>query len=145
MIMRAALGLVQCLIVRSGDQLYAIEAAGVSDLSSSDTSPITKTANGGFFKFHEESLPVFHLRSLLSQAAAANAGGNGAVVIWKTPIRDGARAGNHHRFALVVDGVRGQQETLVRSLGRHTARWAGVSGAAELLDGNGALVLDMPE
>jgi chemotaxis protein histidine kinase CheA len=34
---------------------------------------------------------------------------------------------------------------LVRSLGRHAARWAGVCGAAELFDGNVALVLDIEE
>jgi chemotaxis protein histidine kinase CheA len=34
---------------------------------------------------------------------------------------------------------------LVRSLGRHAARWSGVCGAAELFDGNVALVLDLEE
>jgi two-component system chemotaxis sensor kinase CheA len=49
------------------------------------------------------------------------------------------------RYALVVDSINGHQETLVRSLGRHAARWAGVCGAAELFDGNVALVLDIEE
>jgi chemotaxis protein histidine kinase CheA len=34
---------------------------------------------------------------------------------------------------------------LVRSLGRHAARWRGVCGAAELFDGKLALVLDIEE
>jgi chemotaxis protein histidine kinase CheA len=45
----------------------------------------------------------------------------------------------------VVDSARGHQETLVRSLGCHAARWGGVCGAAELFDGNVALVLDLEE
>ena len=49
------------------------------------------------------------------------------------------------RYTLVVDSVKGHQETLVRSLGRHAARWAGVCGAAELFDGHVALVLDIEE
>lgn len=56
----------------------------------------------------------------------------------------GGKEGDH-RYALVVDGIRGQPETLVRSLGRHAARWAGVCGAAELFDGDVALVLDLGE
>jgi len=49
------------------------------------------------------------------------------------------------RYRLIVDDVKGHQETLVRSLGRHAARWAGVCGAAELFDGQVALVLDVEE
>jgi chemotaxis protein histidine kinase CheA len=46
--------------------------------------------------------------------------------------------------AVVVDGWDGHSDVLVRSLGRHAALWRGVSGAAELRDGNTALVLDLP-
>ena len=49
------------------------------------------------------------------------------------------------RYTLIVDDVKGHQETLVRSLGRHAVRWAGVCGAAELFDGQVALVLDVEE
>jgi chemotaxis protein histidine kinase CheA len=37
------------------------------------------------------------------------------------------------------------QELLVRSLGRHAARWPGLCGAAELVDGTIALMLDLNE
>ena len=36
------------------------------------------------------------------------------------------------------------EQVLVRNLGSHGARWVGVSGAAELPDGNVALLLDLP-
>lgn len=44
---------------------------------------------------------------------------------------------------LIVDGVAGTEEVLVRSLGRHSGRWYGVAGATELRDGSVALVLDL--
>ncbi|HKP47929.1 MAG TPA: ATP-binding protein [Pyrinomonadaceae bacterium] len=47
------------------------------------------------------------------------------------------------RFQVAVDGVELNQEILVRSLGRHAGRWYGVSGAAELRDGEIVLVLDL--
>lgn len=48
------------------------------------------------------------------------------------------------RVRVVVDEVEGEQEVLVRNLGRHGGRWTGVVGATELRDGSVALVLDLP-
>ena len=45
---------------------------------------------------------------------------------------------------LAVDQVEGDQEVLVRNLGRHGGRWTGIVGATELRDGSVALVLDVP-
>ncbi len=45
---------------------------------------------------------------------------------------------------IIVDDVIGDEEVLVRNLGRHAGRWQGVAGAAELRDGSVALVLDLP-
>ena len=145
MIMPATLALVQCLVVQSGDQLYAIESEGVnySDATANQTE-IDETGNR--VDWRGESLPLLHLRTLLGQSVGLDSAG--PVIIWQAPnnsaaaqtVRDGK-----DRYALVVDGIRGRQETLVRSLGRHAARWAGVCGAAELFDGNVALVLDLRE
>ena len=56
--------------------------------------------------------------------------------------REVARDGK--RTAIIVDAIAGQTEALVRGLGRHAARWRGISGATELRDGTIALVLDLP-
>jgi chemotaxis protein histidine kinase CheA len=89
---------------------------------------------------------LLSLRTLLGQAASLDAAG--PIIIWQAP-NNSARAqtakNGKDRYALVVDSIRGQQETLVRTLGRHAARWPGVCGAAELFDGNVALVLDLRE
>ena len=58
---------------------------------------------------------------------------------------DYAENGNRpKRMRLAVDQVEGNQEVLVRNLGRHGGRWTGVIGATELRDGSVALVLDLP-
>jgi len=134
MIMPATLALVQCLLVQSGGQLYAIESAGVIETRSD-------------VDWRSESLPLLHLRTLLGQTARPET--PASLVVWRATNNGpapgpGGQEGNH-RYALVVDGIKGQQETLVRSLGRHAARWTGVCGAAELFDGNVALVLDLGE
>jgi two-component system, chemotaxis family, sensor kinase CheA len=140
MIMPATLALVQCLLVQSGDQLYAIESARVAD---SDPAANHSSTTDGHVDWQGASLPLLHLRSLLGQEIAAN--GAESVVVWQAPNNSTAVSDGRKRYALVVDGIKGHQETLVRSLGRHAARWTGVCGAAELFDGGVALVLDLGE
>jgi two-component system chemotaxis sensor kinase CheA len=140
MIMPATLALVQCLLVQSGDQLYAIESTGIVQ---------GETKHNGHADSAEEQSPVFHLSSLLGQADARET--EGTSIFWRAHGNSAGGAMNQTsnegdlRYTLIVDDVKGHQETLVRSLGRHAARWAGVCGAAELFDGQVALVLDVEE
>ena len=142
MIMPATLALVKCLLVQSDGQPYAIESARVAD---SDPAANHSSTTGSHVNWQGESLSLLHLRSLLGQGSALE--DTGSVVVWQAPNNSAAvpAPAGRKRYALVVDGIRGHQETLVRSLGRHAARWAGVCGAAELFDGGVALVLDLGE
>src|SRR6266478_2568957 len=72
MIMPATLALVQCLLVQSGDQLYAIESAGVTE------GEVTK--RDGRFEFRGEPLPVLHLSSLLGQSEFR---AGGTTIVWR--------------------------------------------------------------
>ena len=141
MIMPATLALVQCLLVQSGDQLYAIESTGiVPDEVKKDNGHVDSAAD------HSR---VFRLSSLLGQGDARET--EGTSIVWRNHGKTAGRAMNKtsneedRRYTLIVDDVKGHQETLVRSLGRHAVRWAGVCGAAELFDGQVALVLDVEE
>jgi chemotaxis protein histidine kinase CheA len=145
MIMPATLALVQCLLVQSGGQLYAIESVGVSGQASAADQP-AMDQDGGRVDWEGESLPLLRLGTLLGQSDVPDTAG--AMIVWQAQDNGAGVAGKNvdkSRYALAVDSVRGHQETLVRSLGRHAARWAGVCGAAELFDGNIALVLDIED
>ncbi len=140
MIMPATLALVQCLLVQSGDQLYAIESAGIAE------GEVIK--DNGDVDSRGEHPPLFHLGALLGQGDAPET--EGTSIVWRAHGNSAAEAVNKsneedRHYRLIVDSVKGHQETLVRSLGRHAARWAGVCGAAELFDGQIALVLDIEE
>ena len=142
MIMPATLALVQCLLVQSGDQLYAIESTSISG---EPAAAVDSVIENDRVDWQGESLPLLHLSRLLGHEHGS--GSDGTMIVWEAQNNgNGAlEQNNTNQYALVVDTVRGHQETLVRSLGRHAARWAGVCGAAELFDGNVALVLDMEE
>ena len=146
MIMPATLALVQCLVVQSGDQLYAIESAGVVESDVREVIHAGTVEDNSRVEWRGESLPLFHLSKLLGQDILPDLAAT--MIVCHSPNNGGAApAGNdgRNRYALVVDSINGHQETLVRSLGRHAARWAGICGAAELFDGSVALVLDLEE
>jgi len=145
MIVPATLALVHCLVIRSTHQFYCIESARISDRSVLSAAQLKEINGRGVFNWKGEQLPVKRLRELLAQPAVSDSDKQPGLVVWQGPNHRGASPGRAHSLALIVDGVIGQQETLVRSLGRHAARWQGIAGAAELLDGNVALVLDVEQ
>lgn len=127
MIVPAALSMLRCLLVRSGDQVYAIDSACLDQ---------SLTANN--------ELPLLQLASLLGQNNG-NANAGGAMVVWESPSYWTSNSNGTPKYRIAFDAVVGMQELLVRSLGRHAARWTGLCGAAELVDGSIALVLDLNE
>jgi two-component system chemotaxis sensor kinase CheA len=48
------------------------------------------------------------------------------------------------RMGLVVDGLEGQQDIVIKALGKSLSRVRGISGATDLGDQRVALVLDAP-
>ncbi|HSQ23564.1 MAG TPA: ATP-binding protein, partial [Pyrinomonadaceae bacterium] len=128
MIVPAALSMLRCVLVRSGDQVYAIDAACLDDRQSMGS----------------ENLPLLQLESLLGQNNR-NANVEGAMVVWRSPSYATSNGNGTPKYRIAFDAVVGVQELLVRSLGRHARRWPGLCGAAELVDGTIALVLDLNE
>ena len=128
MIVPAALSMIRCLLVRSRNQVYAIDA-GCLDQSS-------PTSN--------DRLPLLQLGALLGEDNR-DAGDGGAMVVWRSPSYSASNSNGTQKYRIAFDAVAGMQDLLVRSLGRHAARWPGLCGAAELVDGTIALVLDLNE
>jgi two-component system chemotaxis sensor kinase CheA len=134
MIIPAALSLVNCVIVRSGEQVFAIDATNVADQR--------RQPGGANGEADAHELPLMQLSNLVNQGTD-NADANDYIIWRRPPASANERNGPGYRIA--VDGVIARQETLVRGLGRHAYRWMGVCGAAEMLDGRVALVLDLAE
>ena len=132
MIVPAGLSMVRCILVKSGQQTYAIDAAYASDASKD--SGVESDADS----------PLLRLSDLVGQASGVNDEVN-ATILWHAPQRPMVRDNDARAYRIAVDAIVARQETLVRNLGRHAPRWPGVCGAAELFDGSVALVLDLQE
>jgi two-component system, chemotaxis family, sensor kinase CheA len=157
MILPATLALVPSVLVQAGDNLYSIDARHVvhsGPLNQLQTEPDRPTESlADKVKWRDKEMLLADLRELLGH-------GNGPVdpdsmsfLIVRLWLGDELSAGvepeggwrGNEYVALAVSSIQGEHQALVRSLGRHGARWRGVAGATELRDGSVALVLDLPQ
>ena len=141
MIVPAGLSLAKCVIVRCGEQLYAIDAAHVSGSSATGS-------RSGSDATDSTNVPLVYLTSLvtLSNDYAEDVFNEGdAFIVWRRPAHSQNGGNGVPGYRIAVDEIIATQETLIRGLGRHAYRWVGICGAAEMSDGAIALVLDLPE
>ncbi|HXI26116.1 MAG TPA: ATP-binding protein [Pyrinomonadaceae bacterium] len=131
MIVPAGLSMVRCLLVRDSEQVYAIDGTYATELGDH-----AATEN-------DADEPLLQLNELVGNENAMH---NAPKIIrWGAPARPMTKENRARTYRIAVEDIIARQETLVRSLGRHAPRWPGVCGAAELFDGNVALVLDLQE
>jgi two-component system chemotaxis sensor kinase CheA len=146
------LALVTVVVVRAGAHAYAFDATHVvttADLEPADIA--CDDAGRASALWQGERLPLVSLRSLV-EGTATRAGDAGEGLLRRVCVvrreREDADAwrkeGAPDRFLIAVDGIEGEREALVRTLGRHATRWRGVGGAFEQRDGTVALLLDLP-
>ena len=137
MIIPATLSLVNCVMVRCGDQVYAIDSANVADRRSQ------RRADSNGEAMESDNLPLLRLCDLIDQSPTIATPAE--FVVWQRPKLSPGAANGAAAYRIAVDEVITTQETLVRGLGRHSYRWMGVCGAAEMFDGSVALVLDLAD
>src|SRR5882672_3066282 len=145
MILPAGLALVRCQTVRCGQRYYGIGSGRVIGGRLLEASELAEIQSSRIVDWEGENLAVFLLPDLISESSEASAPTSNSLLVWQADHHRPARAGVPDRLALVVDSIEAEHETLVRSLGRHAARWHGIAGAAQLSDGNVALILDVEE
>ncbi len=135
------LALVTSLIVRAGDERYCIAAAHVEDVLDAKDSELK--AEEMSVMWRGAKLPLVSLGALVGINAPVESANDAAMIVVADKAAHDADE-RSARAAIVVNSIEERGEVLVRNLGRHAARWQGVSGATELRDGSIALVLDLP-
>lgn len=143
--------LLESTIVMAAENRFCLDTRQVVKTEQIAASEIQQHAEGESFRSEKGALPLVRLRELLGQPESREANAQLNVITCELPERvPGATGelletrGGKRLIGVVVDGVAGTEEVLVRNLGRHAGRWYGVAGATELRDGTIALVLDLP-
>jgi chemosensory pili system protein ChpA (sensor histidine kinase/response regulator) len=125
------LAVTRALLIRTGVQTFAIPLPVVEQVAFFRKELVTSVGGNELLDLGGGTYPVVYLSRALGLADSSDT------------LSTGARAlivGNaDRRIALVVDELVGQQEIVVKQLGRHLQSVAGVAGATIL--GNGQVVL----
>jgi two-component system chemotaxis sensor kinase CheA len=142
MMVPATLALVPCVVVRCAEYFYCLDSSVVADRVTLTSDQIAQDHQSRSIEWQNEQIPLVWLGDLLVTAPISTNGARSVLICQAGGHRPNLSA-HHKRIALLVDAIAGQQETLVRTLGPHATLWHGVAGAAELMDGSIALMIDV--
>lgn len=129
------LAIIDGLVVRVGEQRYVIPTLSVEQSFRPAAKDIHTLANRlEMVMVRGELLPVHRLDKLLNVPGCSNQGQERLLVLVEA---------HGNRACLAVDAILGQQQVVIKSLGRGIGARAGVAGGAVLGDGRVALILDV--
>jgi two-component system chemotaxis sensor kinase CheA len=146
-ILPTTLALLPSLVVWSFGSRYCIDASHIIETGFMAAADVERNISAGTIEWRESLVPLVEMRKLLAQPpldVESVKESAPVIIVSHTGGEEAAEGNGMKRSAIIVDAVEGQTEALVRGLGRHAARWRGISGATELRDGALALVLDLP-
>ncbi len=132
------LAIQKALLVRVGCERYALPLTAVLELSRLPAAAFEKVEGIEVLRLRDAIVPLLHLGQVVPGAAdgsgSAQPGTRPTVAI----VTDGER-----RFGLVVDGLAGEEELVIKALDDRWAATPLASGAAILGDGRAVLILDV--
>ena len=127
------LAIIQTLMVVVGGEKYAISLGSIETIETIPEKDIKYVENKEVINLRGNVLPLIRLNQLIDVESNSPEDGNLTVVIVK---KGDKMAG------IVVDELRGQQEIVIKSLGKYIKQVKFISGATILGDGEVALILD---
>ena len=127
------LAIIQALMVSVQDELYAIPLSSVDETTMITASDIKMVQNQEVIMLRGSVLPLYRLGNLLSVPGQSDSDDMYVVVVRKA----------ERQIGLVVDSLIGQQEIVIKSLGRLLGGIPGLAGAIVAGDGHVRLILDI--
>ncbi len=132
------LAIVQALLVRVTGVIYALPIHTVTETLQVDEEQIHRVHHREAMVLRGTVLPLVSLRQVFGVAGAEPAASGGDLRLVVAVHADAAR-----QVGLIVDGLVGEQEIVIKPLGQFVGDVAGISGAAILGDGSVALIVDV--
>jgi two-component system chemotaxis sensor kinase CheA len=132
------LAIQKALLVRVGCERYALPLTAVLELSRPPAAAFERVEGLEVLRLRDAIVPLLRLREVVS----GSANGSGSAQPETRPaiaiVTDGER-----RFGLVVEGLAGEEELVIKALDNRWAATPLASGAAVLGDGRAVLILDV--
>jgi len=130
------LAVAQAFLVEAGGRRYAVPLADVDFVASRRQATLSRVGSTALVEINETLIPAIDLATRLAGDAERLDEQTGWLLV--------TRSGGEPR-AMRVDALNGQQEIVVKPLGRYLSAAPGVSGATILGDGQLALIIDVAE
>lgn len=127
------LAIIQALMVEVGGEKYAISLGSIQTIEDIPAKDVKLVQAKEVIQIRDLVIPLIRLNKILDIDSKKDSEANLVVVIVK---KGDKQAG------LVVDELIGQQEIVIKSLGKYTSKCKIISGATVLGDGEVALILD---
>ena len=127
------LAIIQALMVKLGDEQYAISLGSIETLEDITKGDIKYVNSKEVIHLRDKVIPIIRLGKLLDVESSNDDSENMTVVI----VRKGDK-----RAGIVVDSLIGQMEIVIKSLGSYINVNKMISGATILGDGDIALIID---
>jgi two-component system chemotaxis sensor kinase CheA len=129
------LAIVQALLVRVAGGIYALPIHSVTETLRIAPDQVHQVNHREAIMLRDQVLPLVNLRHVFGlEDASASRDSSRLVTAVHT---------NNRQVGLIVDGLVGEQEIVIKPLGQLVGDVAGVSGAAILGDGSVALIVDV--
>ncbi|MBS4089501.1 chemotaxis protein CheA [Pseudomonas rustica] len=129
------LAIMPTLMVMLGNQAFAFPLVNVNEIFHLDLSTTNVVDGQEVVIVRDKALPLFYLKRWLVSSAAHEEQREGHVVILSVGTQ---------RIGFVVDQLVGQEEVVIKPLGKMLQGTPGMSGATITGDGRIALILDVP-
>jgi two-component system chemotaxis sensor kinase CheA len=125
------LAIINALLFRVGDRLYAVPLASVVEITRTTPSALHRVDNHDVMQLRNEVLMLLHLERLEKETVEKNK-------MFVVVISTGER-----KFGLVVDHLVGEEELVIKAMDDHLVATDLVSGASILGDGTVVLILNL--
>lgn len=127
------LAIIQALLINIADEIYAIPLSSISEISTIDKEDIRKVQNQEVVLFRGKTLPIVRLNRILDIPDKEEETEITIVIVRK----------GEKEAGLIIDSLIGQQEIVIKSLGKFLSDVPYLSGATILGNGKISLILDI--
>ncbi len=129
------LAIMEALLVKVGEETFAIPLMNVSETFRVATQDISKTMDGlEMIKVRDEILPSFRIHELFGIKPKFNDLEKGIILITES---------RNKKFCLFADELIGQQQAVIKGLSDYIGKVPGITGCMILGDGGIGLILDI--
>ncbi|MDP2233810.1 MAG: chemotaxis protein CheW, partial [Actinomycetota bacterium] len=130
------LAIIRALMLRVGDQVYAMPTASIDETMRIDPTEIMKVEGREVIRRQRRTIPLVPLGDILGVTHSPSEGA-------KIPIATISFSG--HRMGFMVDALVGEQQIVIKPLGTHLLKVDNVAGVTILGAGEVVPILNIPD